>query len=1204
MSGDEDFIWPIIHSYFKKFNINESKKQSFNKLLTEGLPSIIKNHSPIVVKYTHTYHVIDIEAVTMNKPIMTETDDTSHKLEPKEARFRQETYGADVYYHLRYRIFQMPNEDPVSLKVVIDTGVCIKDIVKPYVKGIKKYPVMVKSIGCHLNDASKDYGECSSDIGGYFIIEGAEKMLMYRERLAYNKIFLHPKKDGATSHFAEYRSEYYDQFRSTQTLNLEISRTTKTESASLYIQGIPWVTFIRALGLCKAKEIYTLFRFLARDRWNSVYKNLLKNSLKNHQGILTQDLALARIGSIAAPNEKTVTLLRNYGESYVRNKLLPNMGFTERDDIIKVFALCDMACRLFDYVQDSSLRTNKDSYPNKREESCEDLIGNLTRQFLVLSTQGVKLNILKKLKDNKTIDLDEVFSDDKVGKGIKESLASGMWHATKSKVTQTGVSQKLDRANYICTQAQQMKVINQLRKEVKSIAPRLLSSTSYGTVCPSDSPEGATCGLVKFNAILQHQSIGTNGNAIRHLLINSLGVVEFEELYKHQDKMREIVENQAHFVTVFLNGTPLGVYDDAIKVVQFVRDCRRKLQTSADTGVSFNKYQVDVRTDRGRNLRPLFVAENLHKLRDIDLENVKWNDLLARGIVEYVDKEEEQNLLIAIDLKTYLVKNCKNCKDEKTSREIFRNLNGEMFVNPYNPDTLDPIYYTHMEIHGSTFYGVSASLIPFPDHNQSPRNTYQCAMIRQAQGTHSSNSKKHRMDPSCMEMWYPQRPIVETSMHSILNCQNFPYGQNVMVAVCSAGEMGQEDANISLQSAIDFGMLRSSVYKMITISEKKQGKSENSEEFRKMDENKLSGRKKANYSHIEEDGLPAVGSPVEPGTVLAQKVILQKELLISKECPLEGKDMSVTSLNNESGRIDKVLITSTACGIKTVKIRVARVATTKEGDKFATRYGQKGVGGENKAAVDMMYTEDGIMPHFIINSLAFSSRMTWGEWIETLFATVCIVNGRFGNATPFSKQYRDALYKDLQTQYEHIHEACKNGVEFKKGHIVDEIADALIYLGLDPDGEHVMYNGSNGKKQKGRIFMGYTYLQKLKHMVKDKIRARGRGRMQALVRQAVEGRTLNGGLKFGEMERDCLSAHGCAFNIQDRMCFSSDPQYMHICTVCNNSVIFDEQCDKQWCPFCDKYDGSVVVLSNSSFKLFQQELIASNINIKLDVEEI
>lgn len=1261
----EKVIRQILESYFQATNMNESKIQSYNKWISEGWPNVIKNHFPLTVKFTHDYHIFDLESVTMNKPVMTETDGSSHVLHPKEARLRQETYAAQMYFHIRHRIFQMPDDDLVRYELAMAEGKLIHDTFTPYVKTIK-YPVMLRTLPCHLTDGKMNYGECNSDIGGYFIIDGQEKMLMYRERLAYDKLFLHPVKDTSTSHLAEFRASYFDQFKSTQTLKLGLSRTTKTESASLQVlltqgqQPIPWVTFIRALGVTRAKDIYTLFRFVARDRWNKKYDKLFKDSLKNNQGIITRQAALARIGGATAPlNPPTasssdeikkrggvegglaprVAMLEDYGLSYIRNKFLPNMGNKEEDDMNKVFALCDFGCRLFDYAQDSSLRTNKDSYLNKRSESCEDLLGTQSRQLLVSFLTTVKMNVMKKLKDNKTIDIHEVFGEDKVGKGVKELLASGLWHVTKGKATQTGVSGKFDRANFIATQAQHMKVINQLRKEVKQISPRLLPSTAYGTVCPSDSPEGATCGLVKFNSILQHQSIGTNGQAVIELLYKILGVIDIHKI--KIEEMRAAVAAKAKFVLVNVNGCPIGVHDDPVVVAQFVRDCRRKLSISCDTSVSYNHLSVDIRTDRGRNMRPLFVAENLWRLGSISkcppptpphpcpkdqgkdegckvcedamiaakkilpplsMENIRWQTLLAEGIVEYVDKEEEQNLLFATDLDNFLNgggawRFHKETKDEESIKSSIPST----AKKGGGGGTLVPPRYSHVEIHGSVFYGVSASLIPFPDHNQSPRNTYQCAMIRQAQGIPSSNAKRQRMDPSFMEMWYAQRPLVETQIHKILNCQNFPYGQNVNVAVISMGERGQEDASISNKAAIDFGMLRSSIYRTVTISEKRQGKADNSEEFRKVDENNLAGRKKANYSHVEEDGLAAVGSPAEAGTVLAQKAVKQKDSFISKECPLEWKDMSVTNPSDTVGRIDRVSLTSTACGIRTAKIRVIKIATTREGDKFATRYGQKGVNGESKDLVDFMYTEDGIVPHFVINCLAFSSRMTWGEWLETLLATVAIRHGKFGDATAFSRQYRDALKSDLEVQYAHL----RDGDHVKAdAHIVDEICAALANMHLDCNGEHVMYSGTTGEKLVGRIFMGLTYLQKLKHMVKDKIRGRGRGRTQALTRQPAEGKGSGGGLKCSGMEIDAVSSHGAAFNIQDRMCFSSDPQYLHVCRLCNNTVIYEENCEKVWCQTCDKYDTASVVLSSSSFKLFMQELQACNINVKFDIENI
>jgi DNA-directed RNA polymerase II subunit RPB2 len=1093
-----------------------------------------------------------------------------------------------------------------------------------------------------------------------------------------------------------------------------LSRATKTESPSLQIilaqgqQPIPFVTFIRALGITKAKDIYTLFRFVARDRWSKKYKKLFKDTLKHNQGIISRQAALARIGGTVIPlsqpgansaavaqplssssleekedegkekkeKEKNnnnaaskVAMLEDYGLNHLRNKFLPNMGNMPEDDRNKIFALCDFGCRLFDYAQNSALRTNKDSYGNKRTESCEDLFGPQGRQLLVSYINNIKSNMLRKLKENKAIDVHDIFADDKVGKGLKELLASGLWHVTKGKATQTGVSGKFDRSNYIATHAQHMKVINQLRKEVKQISPRLLPSTAYGTVCPSDSPEGATCGLVKFNSILQHQSIGTSGQTIINLLLSKekgqLGAVDIrgvsiEDMRNSVEVLKKRLagkqgkgknnnnnnENWHQPVLINVNGCPVAIHDDPEEVAEFVRGKRREFSISRDTGVSYDHLSVDIRTDRGRNMRPLFVAKNLYKLaptatkvvagEEKEEEKVKpmnaaakiaaalgrkqeskysWQSLLAQGIVEYVDKEEEQNLLIAIDLKNFTEGPGAWPKTANAPAGTTPNTTSTTTSISATPvrkggkGGLVPLYYGHIEIHGSVFYGVSASLIPFPDHNQSPRNTYQCAMIRQAQGIASSTAKNHRMDPSFMEMWYAQRPLVETQIHKILNCQKFPYGQNVMVAVCSMGGNNQEDASISNKAAIDFGMLRSSIYRTVTISEKRQGKSENSEEFRRVDENNLAGRKKANYSFIEEDGLAAVGSPAELSTVIAQKAVKQKDSFISKECPLEWRDMSVTNPNDTTGRIDRVSITSTACGIRTAKIRIVRVATTREGDKFATRYGQKGVNGESRALVDMIYTEDGIVPHFVINALAFSSRMTWGEWLETLLATAAIKHGKFGDATAFSRQYRDALRSDLEEDYAHLiddSDPFGDGQLYVKedAHLVDEICQALANMNLDCNGEHVMYSGQTGDRLVGRIFMGWTYLQKLKHMVKDKIRARGRGRTQALTRQPAENKSNGGGLRVGEMEKDCLASMGAAFNIQDRLCFSSDPQYLHICRKCNNTVIYEESCEKIYCKFCNEYDSSSVILGASGFRLFMQELQACNITVKFDIEPV
>jgi DNA-directed RNA polymerase beta subunit len=235
------------------------------------------------------------------------------------------------------------------------------------------------------------------------------------------------------------RSEHYNQYRSTSTLYMMLSKATKTELPSLYIQGIPLVTWIRALGCITDKSIYLRFRFVASERWlsNPVYEEYVYNCLENNQSIVARTDALVRIGKLSA--DKDVAAQRHNGMVYIKQKLLPHVGYEEKDFPFKIFALLDIACRLFDFVNDSSLKTDKDSYFNKRVESAEDLLGTLTRQLFASYLNSIKVNIYKRLEKKKSISVHEIFSDNKVSKGISDSLASGMWHATRDKVTQTGM---------------------------------------------------------------------------------------------------------------------------------------------------------------------------------------------------------------------------------------------------------------------------------------------------------------------------------------------------------------------------------------------------------------------------------------------------------------------------------------------------------------------------------------------------------------------------------------------------------------------------------------------------------------------------------------------------------------------------------------------------------------------------------------------
>jgi DNA-directed RNA polymerase beta subunit len=466
-------------------------------------------------------------------------------------------------------------------------------------------------------------------------------------------------------------------------------------------------------------------------------------------------------------------------------------------------------------------------------------------------------------------------------------------------------------------------------------------------------------------------------------------------------------------------------------------------------------------------------------------------------------------------------------------------------------------------------------------------------MTKAALGSSTSISKEYGMETNAMDLWYTQRPLVETMISKILNCHKLPNGINVIMAIASLGKESQEDANSSDQMAIDLGLMRATVRRTTTISEKRQAKTEYSDYLGWVDPDLLAGKKRAIYQWVEKDGTPAISSPVENSNILAQKYqILKTPIPVNTvKRHLLYQDKSVGNVLSTQGRVNRVFMTSTADGCKTVKVNIRSVMRVNDGDKFAAQHGQKGTN-IKIPHVDLMYTEDGMVPNWIINSSAFSSRMTWGVWLEMVFATICAINGRIGDATPFSKQYRKSLYKKLDIYK-------KN---FKSSDPVTEMCDALRYLGLSQHGEHVMYDGVTGIRLKSQIFIAPAYQQRLKHMAADKIRARGRGRIQAQNRQPVEGKSKGGGLKNGEMEKDCLLAHGAVYNIQDRLTLSSDPHFPDICQICSNNVINPgQEHDQVLCKVCGTRGTALNIDSNKTFKLFQHQAFVANLHIKLGV---
>jgi len=531
-------------------------------------------------------------------------------------------------------------------------------------------------------------------------------------------------------------------------------------------------------------------------------------------------------------------------------------------------------------------------------------------------------------------------------------------------------------------------------------------------------------------------------------------------------------------------------------------------------------------------------------LEDEEIEKIRskewnWEDLIKRGIIEYLDAEEEENALVAL-----------------------------------NPNNVTAEYTTHLEITPYAILGTCASLIPYAEHNQSPRNSYESAMSKQALGIYAVNFPL-RVDSRSHILHYPQTPIVQTKPLDVIGYNLRPSGQNCVVAVLSYEGYNMEDALIFNKASIERGIARSTFYR-IYDAECRQYLGGLRDRLVIPEAGTRGYRGEQYYRFIEEDGVVNVEADVTGGDVLIGRISPPRFLEEYKEFEIKGptmRDSSVDMRPSENGIVDAAFITETNEGSKLVKVRVRDERIPELGDKFASRHGQKGVIGMIVPQENMPFSVDGIVPDIMINPHAFPSRMTIGQFLESLAGKVASAKGEPMDGTPFIN---------------------------KKG---DELKQMLIDLGFSYTGREVLYDGITGEKYVTEIFMGVIYYQKLHHMVADKIHARARGQVQMLTRQPTEGRARGGGLRFGEMERDCLIGHGAAMLLRDRLLEESDKYVLYVCENCGLIAYYDIKQRKYVCQICGEQSRVSPVQVSYAFKLLLQELMSLCVTPRLRLKE-
>ena len=1159
--------WVLIESYFKHKHLKQLVKhqlESYNYFVNNQIQQTIEMFNPLIIVSDHDYikehnlHRLEIEITFDNfsiyRPQIYENNGSTKIMFPQEARLRNFSYSSAMTVDL-------------NIKYTVRNGENYKNILN-YQKKIKnvhigKLPIMLKSDLCVLNQYKhldhNETGECYMDPGGYFIINGSEKTCISQERAAENQIYCFniEKNNNKWSWKAEMKCIPDWKCISPKQITMYIASRNNGYGNAIYLQiprikiPIPLFIIFRAFNIISDKEICELI-MLNIDNENMKKMLLaLKASIIDANKYMTKESAIKFIVNnvIYTPmnmDKETGSKKKyDFAMEVLSNDIFPHCK-TETQKIYMLGYMTNMLLQTsFGWLQES----DRDSYMNKRIDLAGPLLNNLLRNYFNKLVKDMKKQIIREINTGSWKSNDDyeniitktniykIIKSTTIEQGIKRALATGDFGIKQINSNKVGVAQVLNRLTYLSSLSHLRRVNTPIDKSGKLVPPRRLHNSTWGFLCPAETPEGQSVGIVKNLAYLAHITINSNSSGLYDYILPIIQSIDsYEGSYKELDD----------FAKVFINGSWVGVTNEPEKIYNILKDKKYKGIINIYTSIIFNCKLKEIRVcnDAGRITRPLLKIKNNKLLYDYTIiqkikdDELNWDDLvvgikLEDSIIEYVDSYEQNNAMIAM-------------------KPV--DLNNNNNTNIY--------HYSHCEIHPSTIFGILASCIPFPDSNQSPRNTYQSAMGKQAIGMYVTNYD-NRMDKTAYVLTYPMRPLVETRIMNIIKLNNIPSGQQVIVAIMSHTGYNQEDSLLFNKGAIDRGLFLATIYHTEKDEDKKLF---GTEEIRcKPDKTKTKNIKFGNYDKLTPQGIMKENTLIEDRDIIIGKVIPIKENKNDFTKSVKFSDGSISHRTQEESYVDKNYIETNGDGYNFCKVRIRNFRKPVIGDKFSSRHGQKGTIGNIIPEEDMPFTANGLKPDIIINPHAIPSRMTIAQLKETLLGKVLLEMGLFGDGTSFG--------------------------EFDISTIIDKLND----LGYESKGNELMYNALTGEQLSMNIFIGPAFYQRLKHMVNDKQHSRSIGPMVNLTRQPAEGRSRDGGLRFGEMERDCMIAHGAARFTKGRIYDASDAFSVFVCNKCGLIASFNNKEHIHYCNTCGNRNDFKYVEIPYACKLMFQELITMNI---------
>ena len=928
------------------------------------IPGAIVEPVPVVVdfmgpKYEYEMHMT-FENLTFRKPTIFENNGAIQPMMPNDARLRNLTYASPLFVDVRVKTTFIDN--------TCNGERTTRERLFPNVH-MGKIPIMVGSKYCLLHDQTyvhpKVLGECAEDFGGYFIVSGGERVIISQERMSENRpfVFRNNKANNKDIEIIEVKSIGPDNDQVPKSNSVKIVYHPKNSQIHLLKatlprikSDIPLFILFRALGMTNDRDILNLILGSQEE-----YFSLFDESIQEASFIHSQEEAFIYIAnemtSSASKHAKQTTMRV---QDLLHTELFPHVGLKDEDNYGKACFLAHMTRKLL-WVSSSKISNDdRDAYPNKRVDLPGFLLASLFRTYFNNKmVKDIRSALAKEIHNGSWREygnFEDIVNMSNINKiiksvimevGLKTSLATGNFGSAKiGGPTKIGVSQVLNRLNYLSGISHLRRVSTPIEKTGKLIAPRKLHNTQWGFICPSETPEGHSVGVVKNLSSTASVSIYSNVNILKDYIKKHNMCIPL--IYSTNEQKYELVR-------LFVNGAWIGSipHENVMASLRNLKKAKQAGKIHAFTGIIWKPQfkELWLTTEAGRLLRPLYCAETIREiaadssgklLKEVhDIQT--WNELLlwetpkGNQLIEYIDPGETECSFIAMKF------------DELTED------------------------HTHVEIHPSTALGTLASNIPFPDHNQSPRNSYQCAMGKQSMGMYAMNFKD-RFDTMAHVLCYPQVPFVSPYMSKFYGAQSMPCGQNVTVAIMTYTGYNQEDSVMLNRAALDRGLFRSIFYRTYKDEERKNQSSGEEEKFCRPDPDTTKQLKHANYSKLDEEGFIPENTFVDADDILIGKVVPIR-VPTGSVIPAGAKrlrDVSRTIRNNETGWVDKIFKNRNGEGYSFVKVRVRQDRIPEIGDKFSSRHGQKGTVGMILSPEDMPQTASGIIPDIIINPHCFT----------------------------------------------------------------------------------------------------------------------------------------------------------------------------------------------------------------------------------------